>query len=243
MKNAFPFAAALLLMFAAAACSKDGAATDPEGTVSLNMLNADNGAILLGDMDVRIDNSDNFSCKNCKIAEIGPVGGLSAIDRHILANLARRAAVKAGCGYAVYRDCDILEFPSGAKAVLADAIYYRMRVESRLADTETQEPIGAHVKYLAARTERHSLPLPGEGVHDMSFSYQYWVTGLPLDKVDEMFIDPPFVIEPTDAPEGRAVLVSRPTWGADADISGDYRLYMRQNDIWSYVTIVIDGGY
>ena len=71
MKTAFPFAAALLL-FTAVACSKDDAAVDPEGTVSLNMLNYENGGTQLGNMNLRIDSSDNFSCVNCKIAKWVP---------------------------------------------------------------------------------------------------------------------------------------------------------------------------
>ncbi len=238
MKTAFPFAAALLL-FTAVACSKDDAAVDPEGTVSLNMLNYENGGTQLGNMNLRIDSSDNFSCVNCKIAEMGPVSGLSAIDRHIFTNLAPRVAVKEGYGYAVYRDDDIVEFPSGAKAMLADAVYYRMRVESRLTDSETHESMGAHVKYIATRAERYSLPMPDANEYDMSGSYQYWVTELPLDKIDEMFVDRPLTIEQIGTPEGEMVLISRPNYGGDT--SGYYRLYLRQKDVWSYVSILI--GY
>jgi len=70
----------------------------------------------------------------------------------------------------------------------------------------------------------------------MSSSYQYWVTGLPLDKIDEMFIDQPLNIEQIGTPEGEMVLISRPNYG---DASGYYRLYFRQKDVWSYVTIKI----
>ena len=111
--------------------------------------------------------------------------------------------MKEGYGYAVYRDDDIVEFPSGTKAMLADAVYYRMRVESRLTDSETHESMGAHVKYIATRAERYSLPMPGANEYDMSSSYQYWVTGLPLDKIDEMFIDQPLNIEQIGTPEAR----------------------------------------
>ena len=68
MKPLFPFAAALLLLFTAVGCSKDDAPNDPEGTVSLNMLNSDNGHTWLGNMGVYIDSSDNFVCRNCSMA-------------------------------------------------------------------------------------------------------------------------------------------------------------------------------
>ncbi len=231
MKTAFPLAAALLL-FTAVACSKDDAPTDPEGTVSLNMLNSDNGQTSLGNMGVYINSSDNFVCRNCSMAEAGPSGGLSSIDRLLLNNLAKQVAVRNGYGYAVYRDDDILRFPSGQTALLADAIYYRMRVETKLTDSETKESIGAHVKYISDRAERHSLPLPGEYVYDMRHAYSYWVDNIPLEKIDEMLIDSPLTIEEIGAPEGRMVLVSRN--GAEY---GRYRLAFRQKDVWSYVLL------
>lgn len=235
MKPLFPFAAALLLLFTAVGCSKDDAPNDPEGTVSLNMFNSDNGHTWLGNMGVYIDSSDNFVCRNCSMAEAGPSGGISSIDRLLLNNLAKQMAVREGYGYAVYRDEDVLRFPSGKTALLADAVYYRMRVETRLTDSETGESVGAHVKYMADRAERHSLPMPGEYVYDMRSAYSYWVTDLPLGKIDEMFIDDPLVILEVGDSDGGAVLVSR-TDGADSNIC---RLYMRQNDVWSYVLIYI----
>ncbi len=235
MKPLFPFAAALLLLFTAVGCSKDDAPTDPEGTVSLNMLNSDNGHTWLGSMGVYIDSGDNFVCRSCSMAEAGPSGGISSIDRLLLNNLAKQVAVREGYGYAVYRDEDVLRFPSGQTALLADAVYYRMRVDTRLTDSETGESVGAQVKYKIDRAERYSLPMPEEYVYDMRNSYSYWVTDLPLDEIDEMFVDWPLVIEEVGDPESRMVLVSRAD-GADSNIC---RLYMRQNDVWSYALIYI----
>ena len=236
MKTRFLIATALLL-FSAVACSKDDDDFDPVGTVTLNMLDAANGRTLMGDMNVWIDNAQNFTCSGCSIAEIGPVGGLSAIDRPVLVNLAPKAAVKTGCGYAVYLERDLLEFPSGAYALRAGATYYRVRVESLIgqADAEGRQTIGACVKYLTATADRGPLPEPGT-IEDMGSSYGYWLMDFDAGDYDEIMVDEPFEWSPAGE-DGKGIYIWRPSTGS-YDFQ-HYGLYMRKGTSWSCIWLKV----
>ncbi len=228
------FIATALLLVSAVACSKDDDGFDPEGTVTLNMLDADNGRTLLGDMNVWIDNAMNFTCAYCRMAEIGPVGGLSAIDRPVMTNLASKAAVREGYGYAVYHVGDILRFPSGESALLAGSDYYRMKVESVItrdgADPRSKETVGASVKYAVATADTYSLPAPGMAV-DMGRAYSFWITDIDARDFDEICADEPFTV--AEIKSGVGIRVERPL-SVGSGFSA-YRLLLRKKQSWSYI--------
>lgn len=52
-------------------CGDDDDNKDPEGSVTLNMMNEGNGKTLLGQSDVYINNSNNFKTSTCYIAGRG----------------------------------------------------------------------------------------------------------------------------------------------------------------------------
>lgn len=236
MKTRFLIATALLL-FSAVACSKDDDGFDPEGTVTLNMLDAANGRTLLGDMNVWIDNAMNFSCStSCRLAEIGPIGGLSAIDRPVLANLASQAAVKTGCGYAVYLNRDLMRFPSGTYALQAGATYYRVKVESLIErdDNDGRQTVGACVKYVSATADRGQLPEPGAIIEDIGSDY--WLMDFNAGDYDEIVVDEPFEWQPAGE-DGKGIYIWRPSTGP-YDFQ-HYGLYMRKGTSWSYIWLKV----
>lgn len=238
MKSRFLIATALLLI-SAVACSKDDG-FDPEGTVTLNMLDADNGRTFLGDMNVWIDNAMNFTCADCRMAEIGPVGGLSAIDRPVMTNLASRAAVREGYGYAVYRNRDIHRFPSGNFALLAGSGYYRMKVESLItrdgAGSQSKAPIGASVKYASAAADLYSLPVPEAMTVDMGSAYSCRIMDLNARDFDEMYIDEPFTVTEAES-GGVGIRIER---SLSVSHGGrEYMLYLRKKQSWSYVRLTV----
>ena len=62
-------------------CSDDDKVPgDPEGTVTLNMLDEQNGKTLLDDSGIYIDKAQNFVCgNNCVLFALGKVGGLGPL--------------------------------------------------------------------------------------------------------------------------------------------------------------------
>ena len=71
----------LLAAFAVgvSSCSDDKIPGDPEGTVTLNMMDESNGKTMLDDSGIYIDKAQNFvSGDNCVLFALGKVGGLGA---------------------------------------------------------------------------------------------------------------------------------------------------------------------
>lgn len=63
-----------VLSLALVACSDDDAPSDPAGTVTLNMLDAENGKTYLGSTGFYINEADNFYSNGpFRIADVGPV--------------------------------------------------------------------------------------------------------------------------------------------------------------------------
>ena len=72
----------LLAAFAVgvSSCSDDKIPGDPEGTVTLNMMDESNGKTMLDDSGIYIDKAQNFvSGDNCVLFALGKVGGLGAV--------------------------------------------------------------------------------------------------------------------------------------------------------------------
>ena len=100
-------------------CSDDDKVPgDPEGTVTLNMLDEQNGTTLLDDSGIYIDKAQNFVCgNNCVLFALGKVGGLGAVAPKSLETAASMAAVQAGHGYVAVRPGALMSFPSGKQAM------------------------------------------------------------------------------------------------------------------------------
>lgn len=155
MKRLIPMAVALLL--SVTACTKEDVTPyDPEGTAGLNMMFESYGGTLLDGTDIYIDDAQNFVSGYFRMAYMGPVAGLSSMNRHLLNNLTGSAAVEVGGGYMIYDSDTLHTFSSGVTAIESGSTYLLMRVESMITSTEGQtegapKTVGARVRYVSAR--------------------------------------------------------------------------------------------
>lgn len=129
---------------------------DPDDTVTLNMLNEENGKTLLGTSDVYINKSNNFKTSSCYIADVGEMSGLGVNVQPQINNLAQEVAVVPGHLYQIYDEKVVRDFPSGTRAILIETGYYKAYVVAPI----TYESItaGASVKYILTYPEAKGLP-------------------------------------------------------------------------------------
>ncbi|WP_106832266.1 DUF5036 family protein [Parabacteroides pacaensis] len=177
-KNLWGIVALFLCSIGFASCGDDDV-KEPADTVTLNMLNEENGKTLLGESDVYINKSNNFKTRSSYLVDLGKTSGLGVNAQPQLNNLAQEMAVVPGHLYQVYDKGAIREFPSGKRAVFIGAGCYNMYVVSHLGDSNS--PTGAAVKYALFYPETKDLPadetLIGE-VNNIGDSIEY---ALPKD--------------------------------------------------------------
>ena len=136
-----------VLSLALVACSDDDAPSDPAGTVTLNMLDAENGKTYLESTGFYINEADNFYSNGpFRIADVGPVRGIGSLGGPATSGLTDEAAVMPGHGYMIFADDALLVFPSGTTAAVVGSEYCKVYVDSWLAEDK-----GAVVKYLSDR--------------------------------------------------------------------------------------------
>lgn len=149
-------------------CSDDETGSvDPAGTVTLNMMNEENGKTTLGDSGIYIDKGQNFVAvdSNYDLFVLGKAGGLGGVAATSFDTRAEQAAVQAGYGYAAVRRDDQLGFPSGKHALkIGDSRvkYIKFYVVSPLSQAD--KTVGAAVKYAVVMPESHGLPEYGSTV-------------------------------------------------------------------------------
>lgn len=125
---------------------------DPEGTITLSMLNETNGKTLLGESGVYLDKVNNFVGGNSAfITDLGTVPGLGNVDDFRLLTPSRQMAAQVGHGYWVYDQETVMQFPSGAKASRVEDTYYKVYVESMMEENK-----GIRVRYIPVE-----IPNPG----------------------------------------------------------------------------------
>lgn len=156
MKNLYGMLLLFLGAIGFAACSDDDDAKDPADTVTLNMLNEENGKTRLGESDLYINKSNNFATYSCYIAEVGKRGGLGADIQPQLNNLTKEAAVVPGHLYQIYDRNVLRTFPSGNLAIHIGTGYYKMYVVSPITDNNVTT--GAAVKYALTYPDSQGLP-------------------------------------------------------------------------------------
>ena len=155
IKHFFEVVLLALTILSAVSCSKDDGGGDPVGTVSLNMLNEENGKTLLGNSDVYIDKANNFYGRSCLISSLGKKGRLVNLPP-VLQGMSEKAAVEPGDAYQVFRNAALREFPSGKMAVNIAGDYYNVYVVSQI--TQNDQVIGANVRYMLANVPANGLP-------------------------------------------------------------------------------------
>lgn len=149
----------LLFIIGFTSCNDDDA-KDPEGTVTLNMLNEENGKTILGESDVYINSSNNFKTNSCYIADAGEASGLAGNFQPQLNTLVREAAVVSGHLYQIYDRDMIRSFPSGNLAVHAGSGYYKAYVIKEIKTGTVTT--GAMIKYALTYPDPKGLPSYGE---------------------------------------------------------------------------------
>jgi hypothetical protein len=145
-----------------ASCDKETYQGDPAGTLTLNMMNEDNGKTLLGNSDVYIERADNFYSRSCLISPVGRKNGLGSFPAPRLDGVSDRVAVEPGCGYQVFKGAAVREFPSGTLALNISADYYNVYVASPI--TKNDEVTGASVKYVLVDVPANGLPVYNENI-------------------------------------------------------------------------------
>lgn len=156
MKNLFGMLLLFLSIISFVSCSSDDELGDPEGSVTLNMMNEGNGKTLLGASDVYINKSNNFKTSSCFIANMGESYGLGAPTNTILNNLVQETAVVPKYTYHIYDKNFIRNFPSGNKAIMIGSGYYKAYVMTPIQKENTTT--GAILKYVLTYPETNNLP-------------------------------------------------------------------------------------
>lgn len=154
----FLFSTVLAFATSFVACSSDDDDTpnDPIGTVTLNMMNEDNGQTELGNSDVYITNSNNFYSSSCMLSSLSKRNGLGSISEMLLLGGTNTAAVEPGNAYQVFSRDAVREFPSGKLALSIGANYYNVYVVSQIKQEDAV--IGAIVKFALMDVPTNDLP-------------------------------------------------------------------------------------
>lgn len=148
--------AALLLSLAS--CNKGGVVL-PDKSLTVNMVDEDNGKTLLGLTDVYINNSGNFTSSLCWMSDLGQTVGASGEFYMLPAflQLGQEAAVIPGHFYQIFADESLMSFPSKMIAVKSGDFYCNLHVESGITGADGSN-IGYMVRY--AENEAVSTDLP-----------------------------------------------------------------------------------
>lgn len=215
-------------------CDNDDDANDPEGTITLNMLDENNGKTFLGESDVYINRANNFHTSSCLIADIGNIGGLGKINVPKLDNLVREAAVIPGHIYQVFDYEAVREFPSGTRAVAVGAAYYQAYAVSPISSEANT--VGTVVKYISVYPDSRGLPEYGYKLGEVNYggdlvsmklpknSECFWYGGIP--EVFDIWIEDGVLY---------MRLIRTPT---DYNgIKGGYEVYIRVGNVYTSVFV------
>lgn len=164
IKSFFYVAFLSAFIFCTASCSDDDDNfADPVGTVSLNMMNEDNGKTELGHSDVYIDNANNFCSNSCLLSSLGKKKGLGSIQDMQFKAGTNKAAVELGNAYQIFKSNAVMKFPSGKMALRIDSDYYNVYAVSPIKK-DNAEVVGANVKFVLMDIPHNDLPEYGSAV-------------------------------------------------------------------------------
>lgn len=159
----FFFSVMLICVTWFVSCDKDdGDNGDIAGTISLNMMNENNGKTELGDSDVYIDHANNFNSNSCLMVCHGAMNGIGNFPDLKIESVSSKIAVEQGHGYQIFREAAVRLFPSGKFALNIGADYYNVYVASYIkqnaAASNINNIIGANVKYVLMDVPDYNLP-------------------------------------------------------------------------------------
>ncbi|WP_290540893.1 DUF5036 family protein [Alistipes sp.] len=232
----------LLAAFAvgASSCSDDKIPGDPEGTVSLNMMDENNGKTILDDSGIYIDKAQNFvSGDNCVLYALGKVSGLGAITPKSLVTGTSTAAVQVGHGYVAVRPGALMAFPSGnhAMSIGDQAVnYLKIYVVSPLM--EESKTVGAAIRYVIDRPKPYKLPEYGSTVlritsSDIDYLGQEVSLSLPDGAAEYVFHGNEKIVCER---RGGKLVFRLNYWMADES----FELFLRMNESYTKVYVYVD---
>ena len=141
-----------LICITATSCSSDEPKM-PTNAITLNMM-AGNNRTTLGESDVYINNSNNFTTSYCGIADLGKKGGFN--KNPDLSQLAQEVAVTPGTYYQVVLAREILTV-GGVRALPVNSTYYNVYVDSWIYN-KNNDIEGAKISYAECDPVTKDLP-------------------------------------------------------------------------------------
>lgn len=219
-------------------CSDDDDVKDPSDTISLNMLNEDNGKTLLGTSDVYINRSNNFKTSSSYLTDIGPTSGVGVKTEPQINNLAQEVAVTPGHLYQIFDKETLRDFPSGKRAVQIEAAYYKAYVVSPIVNNTLTT--GGVIKYILAYPDTKGLPEYGHNIGNLNYPGDNIEFVLPKE-VEYVFEehwgseeDGAFNVQATNGKLNITLLKSsNNAYGP----YGTYKIYVRLENIFSVVKV------
>jgi hypothetical protein len=178
-KKLIPFYVLFALVLIFNACSNDNDRKDPEGTVTLNIMNEENGKTNLANSDVYINKSNNFKAQSWYIIDAGIASGLNTEYQPSLQNITHESAVQSGHIYYLYNPEGIVEFPSGVRAAYEGTSYYKVIVNAPIMDNDINK--GAIVKYVSCYPSPDNLPAVETTIGNMTSSGDQLKYSVPKD--------------------------------------------------------------
>jgi hypothetical protein len=216
-------------------CDKDDDIQDPTDTVTLNMLDEDNGKTILGLSGMYINKANNFRASYHLIADCGSAEGIGVYMEPQLENLVYEAAVIPGHMYQVFDRSTISEFPSGARALAVNAAYYKVYVVTPII--LDGKSAGATVKYISEYPEQKNLPEWGYSLGTINASAP---VEMDLPEGAECIFyngrERDFKMTTTDGKLKVELLTSA---NQDSGPYGTYSVYIRLGNIYSSVTFEV----
>lgn len=216
-------------------CSSDDEDNEPEGSVSLNMMNEENGKTLLGVSDVYINKSNNFKTSACFITDMGKASGLGTNSKINLDNISQEVAVTTNHLYHIYDQKTLLDFPSGNRAIEIGAGYYKTYVMAPI--TKENVMAGVTLKYILASPETNNLPEYKKIIGNVDYVGETAKYTLPKD-TELYFSDylegdrDAFDIQITD---GKLSITLLKEINKNSGPYGDYGIYARSGSTYTYI--------
>ncbi|HBL33277.1 MAG TPA: hypothetical protein DDZ96_05585 [Porphyromonadaceae bacterium] len=178
----------IFVTLSVASCSKDENTSDPEGTISVNIMNEDHGKTEIGNSDVYIDKANNFHTRYCLLSHLGKKNSLGSISAPVIEGVSDRVAVEPGNAYQIFKNEALREFPSGKLAFNIRSDYYNMYVVAPIE--KDGAVIGANVKFvLMDAPDNNSLPEYNTNIGTLSYTNDQLTFELPASDFE---VEPAF---------------------------------------------------
>ena len=213
--------------------------SDPEETVTVNMLDTENGGTVLDYSGIRINSSQNFvSQGDWGLVEVGKVGGLGYISGRDVEFCSGEVAVTVGGGYIAYPVSDMRRFDSGKMALPIDGSTACMKLYVVSLLERDEKRVGASVKYAMLRPSTYGLPTFGSTVCKIDvFSSQKATITLPSAEC-EYYLDDDYDQIECRKSGNKLELTVKYLGGNDR-----LDLYLRMRDSYTKVVVELVSGY